>query len=322
MREIMMRPPKFSIVIPVYNVENYLSQCLDSVVRQTLLDIEIICVNDGTKDRSRSVLEEYKNIDNRIQIIDKENGGLSSARNAGLEVATGEYILFLDSDDYLEEKTCERLYYETLENQPDIIVFGAHIFPYYPWPDEWLIRNLSPRTVAYQNHGVYALLNENGAYPFVWRNCFNRTFLSKNNLTFDETVRFGEDIIFQFMSFPQTEKIIFISDKLYHYRWSRTGSLMANASKDVYKKYLQHINAMRIIAQKWKQLGLLEKYKKEFLAWTVSFMGWDLYNYSGPQKSDLIQRTRDFWKEYELLSSDAGLSGKDRIYYHYIRSYL
>ena len=97
----MIKEPKFSIIIPVYNVENYLSECLDSVIKQTIMDLEIICVNDGTKDHSREILEEYQKQDARIQIIDKVNGGLSSARNAGLAAATGEYILFLDSDDYL-----------------------------------------------------------------------------------------------------------------------------------------------------------------------------------------------------------------------------
>lgn len=138
----MIKEPKFSIIIPVYNVENYLSECLDSVIKQTIMDLEIICVNDGTKDHSREILEEYQKQDARIQIIDKVNGGLSSARNAGLAAATGEYILFLDSDDYLEQSACERILYEILEHHPDIIVFGTHIFPYYPWPTEWHIRRI------------------------------------------------------------------------------------------------------------------------------------------------------------------------------------
>lgn len=121
--------PKFSIIIPIYNVEDYLSKCLDSVIEQTLMDIEIICVNDGSKDKSLNILQQYSNNDNRIRIISKENGGLSSARNAGLKVAKGDYICFLDSDDYAEPNLCERLYTEILEYKPDIIAFGANIFP-------------------------------------------------------------------------------------------------------------------------------------------------------------------------------------------------
>ena len=100
--------PKISVVIPIYNVEAYLSRCLESVVNQTLLDIEIICVNDGTKDHSVDVVKKYKDIDDRIQLVEKKNGGLASARNAGMKVATGQMILFLDSDDYLALNACER----------------------------------------------------------------------------------------------------------------------------------------------------------------------------------------------------------------------
>ena len=97
----MVKRPKISVIIPIYNVEDYLNRCLESVVNQTLFDIEIIGVNDGTKDDSVAVIRKYMALDKRIQLVEKENGGLSSARNAGLEVATGELILFLDSDDYL-----------------------------------------------------------------------------------------------------------------------------------------------------------------------------------------------------------------------------
>lgn len=318
----MIKLPKFSIIIPVYNVENYLSECLEHVIGQTLLDIEIICVNDGARDHSGDILKEYQKLDHRVRIVEKENGGLSSARNAGLKAAAGEYIVFLDSDDYLEKHACERLYYEVLEHHPDIIVFGAHIFPYYPWPDPWLINNLTTRTIAYKNGGLEALLHENGARPFVWRNCFKQSFLKEQELYFDESIRFAEDLIFQFMAFPLAEQVIFISDKLYHYRWRRDGSLMANAAKDPYEKYAHHIRALYVIAEFWKEKKLLEAYKKEFMAWTVSFIGWDLYNYHGYWKEDLIRKTCHFWEEYDLLAQTGKLPVKDRIYYLYIRNYF
>ena len=100
---------KVSIVIPVYNVEKYIRQCLESVINQTLKDIEIIIVNDGTKDSSMKIAEEYLS-DKRIKIINKENGGLSSARNAGMRIAQGKYICFIDSDDFIEKNMMEELY--------------------------------------------------------------------------------------------------------------------------------------------------------------------------------------------------------------------
>ena len=101
---------KISIIVPVYNTEPYLEQCLDSIINQTLEDIEIICVNDGSTDNSLSVLEEYASKDNRIKIINQENEGPGFARNNGLKSVNGEYVLFVDSDDWIELNTCEALY--------------------------------------------------------------------------------------------------------------------------------------------------------------------------------------------------------------------
>ena len=94
-----MKKPLISVIVPVYNVEKYLYTCLDSILNQTYSNIEIICVNDGSTDKSRKILEEYRKKDSRIRIVDKENGGLSSARNAGMRVAKGEFYSFIDSDD-------------------------------------------------------------------------------------------------------------------------------------------------------------------------------------------------------------------------------
>lgn len=315
----MIKSPKFSIIIPVYNVEDFLSVCMDSVIQQTLKDIEIICVNDGSQDSSLKILQFYKERDSRIIIIDKENGGLSSARNAGLKVAQGEYILFLDSDDAIEKNTCERLYNEVLECRPDIIVFGAKIFPIYPYPDAWLINNLSPRTTSYYNDSINALLNENGAYPFVWRDCFKREFLGKHKFSFNERVRFAEDIIFQFFTFPFAKNIIFIADKLYLYRWFRTSSLMHRASKNLAAKYKCHIEAVRIIAEFWKENDLLKKYGVEFFNWSLSFMGWDLRHFIGKEKTDLISDLFKIWGQYDLEKNLNQISWKQRLNYYSLK---
>ena len=99
--------PKISVIVPIYNVEKYLEKCLGSIINQTYKNLEIICVNDGSTDNSLEILKKYSNQDSRIIIIDKKNGGLSSARNEGLKIATGEFIGFVDSDDYIESNTYE-----------------------------------------------------------------------------------------------------------------------------------------------------------------------------------------------------------------------
>ena len=117
-----------SVIIPVYNVEKYLSKCLDSIVNQTYNNLQIILVNDGTKDNSLEICQNYQNKDSRIQVINKENGGLSSARNKGLEYAEGKYCLFVDSDDYVELDLIESAVSKMEEVNADMVVFGFERF--------------------------------------------------------------------------------------------------------------------------------------------------------------------------------------------------
>ena len=113
---------KLSVIIPVYNVENYLRECLDSIINQTVKDIEIICVDDGSTDSSPDILKEYQNKDSRIRIITKENGGQASARNLGIKEAQGEYIVFIDSDDFIESEMLENLLFKVSE-------YSKHVIP-------------------------------------------------------------------------------------------------------------------------------------------------------------------------------------------------
>lgn len=119
---------KVSVVIPIYKVEKYIEECLVSVLNQTLKEIEVICVNDATPDNSMDIVEHYAKTDNRIIIINKESGGVSAARNAGLNIAAGEYVYFMDSDDYIIEDTLESLYKEAKEHDLDTIYFDADSF--------------------------------------------------------------------------------------------------------------------------------------------------------------------------------------------------
>ena len=118
---------KVSVIVPVYNVEGYLSRCLESLVRQTLKEIEIILVDDGSIDSSGTICEDYAAKDNRIRVIHKANGGLSSARNAGIKIATAEHIMFVDSDDYVDENYCLLPYEISIEKDIDIVCFDYYI---------------------------------------------------------------------------------------------------------------------------------------------------------------------------------------------------
>lgn len=118
---------KITIIVPVYQVEDYLDRCVQSLMRQTYSELEIILVDDGSVDSSPQMCDQYAKIDNRVKVIHKENGGLSSARNSGIDVATGDYIMFVDSDDYIELDTCQRLY-ELIDEATDIVSLAFPAF--------------------------------------------------------------------------------------------------------------------------------------------------------------------------------------------------
>lgn len=282
--------PKFSLIFPLYNVEKYLNRCLDSVIKQSLMDIEIICVDDGSTDNSFNIAKQYEKDDRRVKAIKKENGGPSSARNAGLKMAKGDYICFLDSDDYIENNFCERIYSEILEHRPDIIVFGGNIFPLTKDTDPWTYNNLSPWSKIYPRFTSDVLLSPNRGYPFAWRNCFKRKYLIKKKLVFNEELSMGEDTVFQVCAFPGARKIVFISDKLYNYRYGRKESLMFYSRKDNTKRLYQHLEVIKAIAEYWKDAGYLTRWNHLFGVFALDFIGDDLVRYKLEDKKVIVRK--------------------------------
>lgn len=297
---MISRPVKISVIIPVYNVERYLSACLNSCVNQTLYDVEFICVNDGSTDNSLEILKEYAQRDCRIQIVSKANGGLSSARNAGLKQARGEYIMFLDSDDYLEDIACERVWNETLEAPTDIVIFGTNIFPQNPEPNDWLKAVLQVRTHRYHAFSEQVLFGENSAKPFVWRQAFRKAILDQHGLVFEEKVRFGEDVVFQLEAFPNAKDFSFIADRLYNYRWFREGSLMHSVSDDLDKKIEKHLSFVKIISEYWKRQGWFEEYGTAYLEWLLEFIAVDIRDPEIRHREEHIACLNRIIEEYGL----------------------
>lgn len=214
---------KVSIIIPVYNVEKYIKQCLKSVLNQTYKNLEIILVNDGTKDNSMKVIEEYLQ-DERIIIINKENGGLSSARNSGLDKVTGEYIYFLDSDDWLEENALEIL----INNSSDIDIVRGN-FNYY---DEIKNTKRLPKfRLEYNKNLEGKFLLQDGVEVMVWNKLYKTSFIKKNNLKFVEGI-IHEDEEFTFKTYMLNPKVKYLEKVTYNYRVNRANSITNDSKKN------------------------------------------------------------------------------------------
>ncbi|QWT17569.1 glycosyltransferase family 2 protein [Collinsella sp. zg1085] len=270
---------QISVIVPVYNVENHLERCLESLCAQTLHDIEILCVNDGSTDGSRRVLAACARRDERIVVLDRENGGLSAARNTGIDAATSPLVCFLDADDRFFPQACRRIVEVLGETGADVLTFGAH-----PYPREaetkWLNMVLSPRDIVYESFDS-ALLFEEASRPFAWRTACRSDFLHRSGVRFDESLAFGEDQVFDFAIYPRSSKTVLIAEKLYEYRVSRSGSLMDRFHRNPYAMMHEHVRIIERVFADWSSLKLpdggscLERHASRMLSWVVEFALYD-----------------------------------------------
>lgn len=243
---------KVSVVIPVYNTEKYLRECLDSVLRQSLREFEVVCVNDGSTDSSRRILEEYARSDHRVSIIDQANRGPSAARNAGLAAARGEYIYFLDSDDFIDCQALGRLYDQALEGRLDILFFSGSTF----FEDENLENGFKVKKNKYlrdlhdfeimPGRRLYVCMVSTGSYtPAVSLQFFKREFLVDSRLTFFEDI-LHEDILFSFLVILRAERVKYIPDVLFHRR-VRSGSIMTKplGAENLFGYFISYLEMLR-----------------------------------------------------------------------------
>lgn len=297
---------KISVIVPVYNVENYLEQCLDSVIAQTLTDIEIICVNDGSEDSSRLILEKYRQKDTRIKIIDKENGGLSSARNAGLKIAQGEFISFIDSDDWIESSMLEKLYNNITNLNTDISICAVNLY------DESVQKFDS--TNPYFSLGFFNETFDNRVFsyedvkPFLtdvcvmaWNKLYRKSFLDAAGAKFPEGLIF-EDGPFFFSVFFKTHRVSIIRDLLYNYRINRAGSIVSRGGK----KFLDIIDVVELMYNSIKDLSFFDEVKNDFYIKKANdiIYRYELINFWEKRKFSKKLRSKKFLFDSEIFDFD------------------
>ncbi len=264
--------PMISVIVPVYNVEKYLSECLDSLLAQTLERIQIVCVDDGSTDSSPQILKNYAERDRRIKVITQTNKGLSAARNAGIAAADAPVVAFLDSDDSYEPDACKKIVCAFGDTNADMVTFGAKCVP-NSGGDKWLEEHLSPRDAVFYGYSSH-LIFEEASHPYPRTSC-TIDFLRRENLSFDETLRYAEDELFYLSAYPVAKKVALISDKIYRYRVFREGSLTSNidfGSPEVIEK---HIEVVRRVFVRWQEL-FGEDSKSESLLRISQIVHWSI----------------------------------------------
>lgn len=240
---------KISVIVPVYNVEEYLEKCLNSLVNQTLKDIEIIVVNDGTKDNSQDIIDKFSKKYKNIKSYIKENGGLSSARNYGLKYAKGEYIAFVDSDDYVENNMYENMYNKAKEGNFDIVACDLK----YMYGEEEVLAHSNLKkdlTTKEEIKKSYIYI-----YPAAWNKIYKKELLK--DIEFKEKVWF-EDVEFLYRLYPRINSIGYINKYYYNYV-QREGAITRIFNNKLY----DYINNWNGIIDFYKKENLYDEYRKE-----------------------------------------------------------
>lgn len=258
----------FSVVVPMYNAEEFLLQCFESIESQGLRDFEVILVDDGSTDGTLAIAREFADLHPHFRVVAQENGGVSAARNRGLSESQGDYVVFFDADDWVEPTTLETIAKAFDECPADIVVYGGDTFPPFAWANQML----SPQRITYLDNSISALLSETGSRPYAHNKAYRRAMLRDNSITFDESLALGEDQVFQFKAFPFARVIRYIPDKLYHYRQGRTGSAMERFNSDKDVKLAAHYELVSTIKKWWSEYGLMDEYGSLWADWVIRFI--------------------------------------------------
>lgn len=234
-----MEMKKISIIVPIYNKEKYLEKCIESIVGQTYKNIEIILVDDGSTDSSSAICEDWADKDERIKVIHKENGGMSSARNAGLDICNGDYVMFVDSDDWIDSDMAERLYSAAISNNCQIVSSGF----YYEY-NNGLTSLSDPKLIEiYGNDIIYNYLMDK-IRPEVWSKLYLKSLIS--DFRFNESLFYAEDLYYNYFVMKKAESFCQIDSCKYHYfidaEQSITSPYITDARANYWKMFLEFYN--------------------------------------------------------------------------------
>ena len=251
---------EISIIIPIYNAEKYISKCLDALVTQTFKDIEILCIDDGSKDNSLKILNQYAEKDKRIKVFTQANSGPAAARNKGLEAASGKYLMFCDSDDWYEPDMCEQMHKTIIEQNVDVVVTGCHL-----WDEEENVRpqeNLLSYKLNYEGKQKIDNTVIRNTNVLLWNKIFRLDLIKQYSMGFPTGYEHDDDCFYwQYMSVAQTA--YFLDKELYNYL-RRNDSIMGKVYNKKNKSLYDMLYVMEYFYKFLLKNDLFEEKKSFF----------------------------------------------------------
>ncbi|MBO4295027.1 MAG: glycosyltransferase [Alphaproteobacteria bacterium] len=306
--------PQISFIIPIYNVASYLSKCLDSVLAQTLSDIEVICINDGSKDNSEKILQNYAAKDKRIKVINQRNQGISAARNAGLKMVQSDYVMFVDSDDYIAPDMAEKLYKIMIAEKPDVVICSAECVNLLPadtsaevvewqaWLQPWFDEYAKPT-------GVYDVPKtiKNEFISVVWNKLYKTSTIKEYKIKFPSEL-IEEDEYWLWAYMLHCRKYAFVNERLYFYI-QRSGSIMT--TRNSREHVLDILEVERRIYELVQKYADISDYREILADWYIKTIN-EILEYRKPQDMHAL------WRKFEGYMQNCNSSDKLQEFYNRI----
>lgn len=282
-----------SVIIPVYNAEEHLTECLQSVCGQTLKNIEIICVNDGSTDKSAQILADFAKADSRVRVLKQENAGAGAARNFGLREARGQYLSFLDADDFFEPDMLEKAFNKALSDSADVVVFRADFYAdkrgvYFPCAyslQEKMLPTQRPFAGIDVEKDIFKTV-----VGWAWDKLFRAEFIIENRIVFQEQ-RTSNDLLFVFSSFVKAGRISTLPEVLVHQRRQASESLSVTRERS-WGCFYDALIALRNQLISW---GLYQRFEQDYINYALHFCLWNLNTLKEPTREKLFQQLKNEW---------------------------
>lgn len=293
---------KVSVILPIYNQEKYLKKALDSLQKQSLKEVEFICVNDGSKDKSLNILEDYAQKDNRIKIINQKNQGCGQARNNGLKIAKGEYITFLDPDDWLETNALELLYNQSKKQDCDMVVFNfnkvnesGEIIGKFDLKKrlQRFIKLDEDKNFHWRDIKSRVL---GGLYPVAWNKFYKRELIKNNQVHFAKS-NLAEDNVFVFGATLNSENIGYLDKCLYNYLIRENSAIRTKSDKNFC--LFSSIESVKKLLEK---LNLTDELKDEFDGYILRFVSYHIKQIKSVSKFKDVCRKKLSPKQNQMLN--------------------
>ena len=296
--------PKISIIIPVFNSENLLINCLDSIKNQTIDDLEIICVDDGSTDNSLKILRDYEKIDNRFKIFHQENSGAGTARNNGILYSSGEYILFVDSDDFIEYDTCEKLYALAKKLGSDLVLFDA-VRHLENGKSLNLIHFSKNNTTDFNSFSFdYEYTKDkvfDGYYGVIWNKFYKASFIKENNIRFPKH-KIYNDVEFHVKSMILAKNISYLPKILYHY--NRIGQDSLQTSFVITKNALVFFDVLDGILDFLIENNYFLEFKLDFINFSIFELRNKQNTIADEFKDEFFETSKNFFYSLDLTIDD------------------